>query len=181
MRKCNKCNKKKANCDCGGPIRVPTVYSNNPLNCPSPNPCTTITSMECVCYTGPSIVDLGINTGDSLENVLQVLILAITNPDCIIPPTDCISVLNVDYSYDNCGTNSLIISWDPTGTAISYQVEYRVVGAMSWSLNPVVVPPITQSTIGGLIPDTWYEIRVNTTCTTGNCYSLTIRVKTQPA
>lgn len=176
---CNKCKKKASNCECGGPIRVPSIYSNNPTTCPSPNPCSTITPLECICYTGPSIVDLGINTGDSLENILQILILSITNPGCIIPPTTCLSVLNVDYSYSTCGTNSLIISWDPSTTAISYQVEYRQVGAGSWSLNPSITPPITQSTIGGLIPNTWYEIRVNSVCTSGNCYSLTIRVKTQ--
>jgi hypothetical protein len=176
-----KCKKKKGNCQCGGPIRVPTVYSSNPTSCPSPNPCTSITPMECVCYTGPSIVDLGINTGDSLERVLQILVLAITNPGCIIPPTDCISVLDVDYTNDSCGANALIISWNAVSTAVSYQVEYRVVGAVSWTLAPSVVPPITQTTLGGLVPDTWYEIRVNAVCDVGNCYSLTIRVKTLAA
>ena len=78
-------------------------------------------------------------------------------------------------------TNSIIkLAWLTEPSATQYEVEYKLVTATSWTINPAV----TQSTlptdkIGGLLSNTSYHIRVKSTCPNGACYSVTILVTTK--
>ena len=72
------------------------------------------------------------------------------------------------------------LAWLADPASVSYQVEFKLATATSWSLNPPLVPvtnPI--DIIGGLLPDTDYYIRVNNICAGGACYSVTILIRTK--
>lgn len=161
-------------------LEIPANFSNDPAVCPDPEPCSELFDMACICYNGPPIVDLGINPGDRFDDILQILILGITNPGCILPGNACISALNVTTIPTVCTSNSITVTWDLSATAVNYQVEYKESTGSTWLLLPIVGPTVTQDTMGGLTPDTWYDIRVNAICASGNCYSLTMQIKTDP-
>lgn len=90
----------------------------------------------------------------------------------------CKSVLGLHST--SIGSSSIDLAWLADQASVSYQVEYKLATATSWSLNPPLVPvanPI--DTIGGLFSDTDYHIRVNNICPGGACYSVTILVRTK--
>lgn len=150
-----------------------------PISCPTGpdcegETCPQVWDAHCIVYNGDEIVDLGINPGDRLDVILQKLVLNSLNPGCVNPLNTCQSALNLRST--TVTNSSITIAWDTVGNGVSYQVEYKIAGAGSWTLNPIVI--IGQDVISGLLPDTDYNIRVNTVCGMGSCYSLTINVKT---
>lgn len=176
---CNKC--KSDRCGCGDvPLNMPNAYSNDPTICP-PNSekCSEVFDMACICYQGDDIVELDIKKGTRLDEVLQKLVLAITNPGCsdFFDETACQSPLNLTIA--NLLTTSFNISWDAVASATSYSVEYKDANTTTWLIQPAVTAPIVNDTIVGLTPDTVYDIRVNAICATSTCYSLNIRIKTE--
>ncbi len=80
-------------------------------------------------------------------------------------------------------TNTIELGWLPQGAATEYQVEYKLATALSWTLvtpvTPTVGAMIETQTIGSLLPNTEYHFRVDTTCHSGSCYSVTISVTTK--
>jgi hypothetical protein len=133
----------------------------------------------------------------------QVLTVVITNPgtgylegDVLIPdPADvgvpslaaaftisimpCRSVLGL---HSTSITSSVIkLAWLADSTAVSYQTEYKEATSASWLLNPAIAPNANPvDTIGGLLPNTDYHVRINNICSGGACYSVTILIKTKP-
>jgi len=71
-------------CDDVGLTTNPPCASGTP-ECPTPDLCPETFCAGCVVYCGDSILDLGINQGDRMDKVLQILTLAATDPGCIIP------------------------------------------------------------------------------------------------
>jgi hypothetical protein len=134
--------------------------------------------MECICYNGPDIVELDIKQGTRLDEVLQKLVLAVTNPGCtdFIDPATCQSPLNLMIA--NLTDTSFDISWDAVPAAVSYTVEFKDANSPTWLLQPSVVAPVVSDTVVGLVPETVYDIRVNAICAAGSCYSLNIRIQT---
>lgn len=68
------------------------------------------------------------------------------------------------------GTTSTAIgvSWVNTATnADAIEVEFRLVGAGSWTTTPVLAPTATSTTLTGLAPSSNYEIRVRATNASG--------------
>ena len=164
-------------CGCEKALTTPPPCATGTPECPLPDPCPETFSADCIVYTGDSIVDLGINRGDRLSSVLQRIGLFLTNPGCIIPGSSCLAVL--DLHSTNIGTSSIYLAWSAVDTATDYTVEYKEVGALSWTLNPTIALSANPTDmIGGLTSNTEYDIRVNAGCALGSCYSLTIRVKT---
>lgn len=90
----------------------------------------------------------------------------------------CQSILGL---HNTSITSSIVtLAWLADPASVSYQVEYKLATATSWFLNPAITPvanPI--DTIGGLLPDTDYHIRVNNICSGGACYSVTILIRTK--
>jgi hypothetical protein len=131
-----------------------------------------------VVHANDTIVDLDIKQGDRLCDILQKMTLLFTNPGCILPGSTCLSVLGL-MSVDISST-TVKVKWQPSSTATQYIVEYKPATSFSWLLNPAV-PLSTNPTdvIGGLLPNTEYDIRVAAICLSGVCYSVTIRVKTK--
>lgn len=95
-----------------------------------------------------------------------------------ISTASCKSVLGLHST--SIGNSSVNLAWLADPASVSYQVEFKLATATSWSLNPPLVPvanPI--DVIGGLLPDTDYHIRVNNICSGGACYSVTILIRTK--
>lgn len=150
------------------------------VNCPDPSPCSEIWDSACVVYNGDPIRELDINPGDSMNLIMNKLILLSTNPTCVDPDSDCQSVLNVHSTQIT--SSSIYLSWNNAPNATSYVVEYTPVSAISWVVNPAVIPTNHTDVITGLAPNTDYYVRVNAynnlASPTCNCYSLTIKVTT---
>lgn len=169
---------KKLPCGCDDhALGTPPSCETGTVTCPNPDPCPETFSAACVVYTGDSIVDLGINRGDRLDSIVQRIGLFLTNPGCVTPGSTCLAV--IDLHSTAIGTSTVVLAWSAVSTATGYTVEYREVGALSWTLNPSIgALPNPADTIAGLSSNTEYDIRVNAGCAMGSCYSLTIRVKT---
>jgi hypothetical protein len=170
-------NCKKKNCGCLDiGLITPTSCVHDTISCPNPDPCPETFSDECVVHTGDPIVELGINTGDRLDDILQLIALWYTNPTCVQPGAGCTSPIGLNSIAIT--TTTIKVGWNATSTATAYQIEYREISAMSWAINPTVTT--TFDTIGGLLPGTSYYIRVKPTCALPNsCYSVTILVTTK--
>lgn len=177
---CTKCNSNR--CGCGDQaLTTGPNFSNDPTVCP-PNSeqCTEVFDMECICYGGDDIVELDIQRGDRLNEILQKLVLAITNPGCSNFGDDLACQAPINLMISNLTDTSFDISWDPVAVATSYVVEFKEAILPTWNLNPAVTAPVVTDTIIGLTPDTVYDVRVNAVCPAGTCYSLNIRIKTLP-
>lgn len=176
---CTTC--KKSRCACDSAIPTPTSFSNDPSVCP-PNSekCAEVFNMACVCYQGEDIVELDIKKGDRMDEIMQKLLLAILNPGCATfsDTATCGSAINLTIT--NLTTTSFELSWDTVAGATHYVVEYKEATSLTWNLTPNIVAPAAVG-IYGLLPATVYDLRVNTVCATGTCYSLNIRVKTATA
>ena len=171
------CKSKKCGClDTG--LTTPSPCPHDNYVCPERPACPETFSDECLIHTGDSIVELGINQGDNMSTILQRLALWFTNPQCIDPDSVCRSVLNLNSTVITPTT--IKVDWIITNTPTYCQVEYKLASSLSWTLNPSVLYPISTDTIGGLTPDSWYNVRVNSVCTVGQCYSVTILLKTKP-
>ena len=162
-------------CGCSDAALTTPISCPTDEGCENPEICSQIWDAHCVVYNGDEIVDLDINPGDRMDVILQKQVLNSLNPGCINPLNTCRSVLNLRST--SITTSTISIAWDTVATAVSYQLEYKVSGAASRTLNPAVV--IGSDVIGGLLSATDYNIRINAICASGGCYSLTINVKTK--
>lgn len=169
----NLCGCKKA-CGCGDDV-ITTPLTCNAPECTKPETCSETFSADCVIYTGDTIANLGITKGMKLSDVVQLLVLALTNPGCIYPTSPCQSVLGLNTTAIAQTTAS--IAWNSVVGAINYQTEYRAISSAIWVVNPVTTG--TTDVIGVLVPNTDYYIRVKTNCGGDPCYSNTILIKTK--
>lgn len=174
--KCNTCNKHKEECGCTKSLSTSDLCNTLP-DCPNPEKCPETFDAGCVVYMGDTIIDLDIKTGDRMDQVLQKLVLALTNPGCVLPNSTCNAVLGL--ATTSISSTIINLKWLVAANAISYSVEYRAISSLTWLINPTLAPTITQDYISGLTPGTEYYIRVNTICSSGNCYSVTLKVKTK--
>ena len=173
MSKC-----KKKNCGCKDKaLTTPPPCTSGTSACPNPDPCAETFSAGCIVFTGDTIADTNIRTGERLNVILQRFSLLLTNPDCVDPDNACQSALGLRST--DIYTTSINLAWETVVSAINYQVEYREVGDPSWTL--LIPTSLNYASIGALNPDTAYYIRVNTICSVGNCYSVTIVVNTKPS
>lgn len=159
---------------------TPTPCEHDTPTCPIPDPCPETFSDCCVVHTGDTIVDIDINQGERLCEILQKLALLITNPACVSTGSACVPPVGLQSL--NITTSTIKIGWNSSSTAVNgYEVEYREITAPSWLINPAVPQSGTPTDIiGGLLPDTSYYIRVKPLCAVvSGCYSVTILVKTK--
>lgn len=143
--------------------------------------CPETFSAGCVVYTGDNIVDANggviVAKGDRVDAILQKLILFFVNPGCAYPSSPCQSVLGLQSSQITATTASF--KWLPIQTATQYQLEYHASNSTTWLVNPAIGNSAApMDNIGILTPNTTYYIRVNSTCPSGMCTSLTISITT---
>jgi hypothetical protein len=171
-----KCKKTPCSCEDQGLHTSPPCAQDTP-ECPNPEPCPETFSDCCVVHANDTIVDLDIKQGDRLCDILQKMTLLFTNPGCILPGSTCLSVLGLMST--TISPTTIGIKWQPSSTATQYITEYKLSTSLSWTMNPPVpLSPNPVDTIGGLLANTEYDIRVAAICLSGTCYSVTIRVKT---
>ena len=170
----NLCGCSKA-CGCGDDVIASPLNCTRP-ECNNPEKCSETFSTDCVIYTGDTIANLGIIKGMKMSDVIQLFVLAITNSGCIYPTSPCLSVVGL-YTTSITATAAGII-WNTVTGATGYQVEYRPITSPSWLGNPIITTG-NIDTIGALIPNTDYYIRVKTICGSSSCYSNTILIKTK--
>ena len=156
---------------------------------PCAPPCASSVAGNCMEYVNAacsvmndSILQYGIQKGDTVESVLQRLILAINNPLCVTAFGSCYSSVPLQSTST---TNSTInLTWgaaDPNSSGDpAYEVQYKPVG----SLLPFTLLPLqsaTTATITGLLAKSSYEVRVRSAYPDGlnsSCFSVTIIVTT---
>lgn len=181
MAYCSKCKSSdKCKCTCTDTaLSVPASFSNDPTVCP-PNSeqCTELFDMACICYNGADIVELDIQQGDRLDEVLIKLVSAITNPSCATfsDPTACQTPINVTFTGITAST--FVVSWDQVAAATGYTIEFKEATATSWTSTVVITAPTVTGTIIGLNADTVYDVRILAICPSDTCYSLNYRIKT---
>lgn len=172
--------KNKNKCGCRDKPLVTQIGCTPNPTCEEGDPCPETFAAQCAVYTGNSIVDLGIDSGERMDIIIQRLGLMVINPGCIIPDSGCQSALGVKTT--NVGSGSAVIKWQAVDVATQYQVEYKLASVSTYTLSPVV-PIVSGQTlysdkIAGLTAGEEYHVRVNTTCSAGNCFSLVISFKT---
>jgi hypothetical protein len=171
------CKTKKCGCEDVG-LTTPTPCIHDTFECPNPDPCPETFSTGCTIFTKDTIVDTGINQGDNMSNILQIMTLWLTNPLCMIDGATCKSPLA--FASKVISPTTISVVWTANGTPSSYQVEYKLAGALTWILRPAVANTVFIDAIGGLVPNSQYEIRVKSICGVQICYSVTILVTTKP-
>lgn len=171
----------RTNCGCNKTCGCGDVVLTTPPACPIPctngDPCPETFDAKCLVYMGNTIANLPIATGMRMDDIIQVLTMAIVNPGCIYPSSPCQGAVGFKTTAITAGTMSL--KWLPVSTVTTgYQVEYRATTSGTWITNLVTTG--TTDSIGGLLPNTAYYVRVKTTCASGSCYSLVLTITTTP-
>lgn len=174
---CTRCKKCKKDCGCPQGYTTANVCATSLPVCANPDPCTETFNAACIVYMGDEIVDLGIKKGDRMDLIIQKLALMAVNPGCALPTSGCNAVLGL--ATTSISSSIINLTWLAAIGALNYSVEYRQVSSLTWLVNPTLGPTVTTDYITGLAAATEYYIRVNAICSVGNCYSLTIKVKTK--
>lgn len=175
MSNCKKCKTKKCGCTDKGLTTKPPCAQNT-LNCPDPEACSETFSGECIRYTGDTIVDNDIQYGDNFNEIIQKLSLMILNPTCTDITSTCLSTLNVMST--SIGTTSITIKWDTVPTALTFDFKYKLASSLIWTTIPALPTTTLSQVVTGLVTNTDYHFRVDSNCSSGVCFSLTILVKT---
>lgn len=174
--------KSEVPCGCGdqGYTTGPSCEQNTPT-CPNPDPCPETFSDQCIVHMGDTIYDFNLKKGDRVSDIIQKLVLALNGCDISASAT-CPPVVGVGSTAITSTT--IALAWNNAGNATDYQVEYKTVAAVSWTLAPSVpVASYPSYTITGLDPNTEYLVRVRTLCgiDSGACPSVTLLIKTKTA
>jgi hypothetical protein len=129
-----------------------------------------ITSGSNVVYnnlaTGVYTITVNDNDGAGCTSSASVL-LGRQDAVCATPGS-----VNVDF----VGATTATIRWSSVSTAVSYEVNYRLVGASAWI--EVTPSPVNATSIvlSGLQPSKEYEVRVRANCGSGNVSAYSVPV-----
>ncbi|MDP9961292.1 GEVED domain-containing protein [Chryseobacterium lathyri] len=69
-----------------------------------------------------------------------------------------------NVTVSNITTNSALITWAPLAASSTYTLEWRKVGAATWTQVPNIAPPTNTHLLTSLDPYTKYEVRVANKC-----------------
>lgn len=173
------CKKKKCGCIDTG-LTTPSPCGCDVTLCPKPDPCAETFSDCCVIHNGPAIVELGIESGESLCKILEMMALATTSPACVGADKFCQSPTGL--TIISVSSTTAKIGWTIMGTPTNFQVLYKLPADLTWTMNPVVAGNVSSDTIGLLTPNTEYLVKVNVICDNRvpiTCASITTKVKTK--
>lgn len=185
MSTCNKC--KCVTSLCGCEDTALTTNLNCLPACPNPEPCAETFSDCCVVHTNDTFffyIDeetpqgFTINKGDRMCEILQKLLIYFQNPGCVDPTSACNSVVGLQSV--SVTSNTINIQWNSAIGATGYILQIKLSTDPLFT-NTTLPGLITATVIGGLIPNTEYDIRIATICTNPpnpDCFSVTIKVKT---
>lgn len=164
-------------CGCGNnslPL-APSCVQSYP-SCDNPEQCSEVFSTDCVKYDGDTIVDLDIQKGMSVSEIIQKLALLVLGQGCVIPGGLCLSVIG--FRSTAIGTGSASFSWGTLTGNVTYVLQFQQPGDLNWA--SLASTTLGSGTIIGLSSNTIYNIRVVSICgTSATCNSLTIQIKTK--
>jgi hypothetical protein len=129
-------------------------------------------------YNGPEILDFCITPGMNFNDVIQALILAQLNPDCVT--TAC----PIHSPYISIGTvngTTMQIKWGGMDDILYYTLNYGDEDGSPFAWTTVAVDPsATNYTVTGLVCGTTYLVKVSVTYGSNpdTCESVTIKVTT---
>lgn len=176
---CSSCNQSNnpqtGKCGCKDtPLTTIPTYTCPPGDCPEPPVCDEIFSTRCITYQDAVITDLPFTEGMSMQAIIQMLTIYLTNPGCVTG--NCKSTFNL-YPTE-IGQTYISMGWDFAG-AQSYTLQYREASSITW----LGFPPQTNNiaTIPNLTPNTVYLVRLASNCINppSLCYSVTLSIKTK--
>ena len=173
--KCNICHNCKSDCGCKDDVLI--TQSNCEVSCYNPEKCSEVFSANCIIWDRDTLVDLGITKGMNVGDILERIIGVILNPNCNTPGEPCLAV--VGFQSLSVAQTTATVYWSAEPSANQYQVQYKLATSPSFIGNPVTTN--TFDSIGPLLPNTQYHIRIKTQCDNSiSCYSDTILIKTKP-
>lgn len=161
-----------ANCNpCQDCPPVPAVLTP----CPGAEPCEELAAVGCVNYTGDSIVEANIQTGERLDETLQkVLVGMVSGLSCIHPTLSCITALKSTAITKD----SISLKWKKAASISAATLQYKTEAATSWSTMTVTADTTKQIT--GLLANTKYLVKITTTAAGSiNCSSVTLAITTK--
>jgi hypothetical protein len=145
-------------------------------SCDNPETCPEVFSAECVRYLGDDILDVDIRKGMSVTEIIQKLILRITNPGCSSLGSPCLSVIG--FGSTEIGTSYVKLSWGAVTSSTYYVIQYKLPEDPVWtSLSQT---SLTNGIVMGLSANTMYYFRVVSLCDDElSCNSLTLKITTK--
>lgn len=166
----------KKSCGCAEDVLTTGLVCSQSLpECSDPEKCSETFSSDCLIYTGDTIANLNIQKGMKLTDVMQMLVIAITNSGCIYPTSPCLSAIGLHSIVINQTTASF--GWNSVIGATNYQLQYRKPSDSTWTTNPVTTN--VYDTIGPLVKNTQYYVRVVSNCGSNSCNSVTLDITTK--
>jgi len=157
MSNCKNCNKDCNNGECGcipkGLTTPPSCPADLP-SCPDPSPCNETFDAKCVYYTGTGNECLGIETGQTVEAVLDNLASLFAPFICL----ECASLI-IPANGSTAVPNNQVLNWNMIPGAASYDVYF---GTNSLSLPLVSLGQILTAYTPAypLLPDTTYYWKI---------------------
>jgi hypothetical protein len=112
------------------------------------------------------LTSVGINFNNGFGSQPAAVILNnFNNATCLTNCTGvgCFSPYNLTST--NVTTTTAQLNWDPVSGALSYNIQYRIVGTIPWSS---ATSPTNSYSASGLTPGNTYEWQVQTVCSSGN-------------
>jgi len=157
---------------------------------PCAPPCASAVAGNCIEYMNAacvvmndSIKEYSIKKGDTVESVIQKLILGITNPTCVSSGGTSYSPIGLQST--NITNSTVTVAWSAVTQANSsglpiYRVEYKVSDPSVTLWTQLPDQNTTVATITGLLSMQSYEVRVKSIYPNGSntCSSVTIIVTT---
>lgn len=167
MSNCAKCGTCEQDCNCiPVGLTTPNYCPSDLPPCPEPAPCSETFDSKCVIYTGDDLDCLGIETGDSVEDVISKLNTKLSPFFCL----ECVSLVVPANASTNIPYNQTL-TWNMVPGATSYDVYFG-----TNAVNPPLVSVgqiLTSYTYPyPLLPNTtyyWKVIAKNAQTQASNC------------
>lgn len=155
MSNCAKCGTCEQDCNCiPVGMTTPNYCPSDLPPCPDPAPCSETFDSKCVIYTGEDLDCIGVETGDSVEDVISKLNNKLSPFFCL----ECTSLIVPANASTNIPYNQTL-TWNMVTGATSYDVYFGT--------NPLSLPLVSPGQIltsythpYPLIPDTTYYWKI---------------------
>lgn len=170
---CSKCNNCKNECSCiPKGVTTPNYCLSDTSPCPEPAPCTETFDSQCVIYTGDGNECIGIENGQTVEEIIDILANKIQPLICL----GCITTTIPSNTDINIELNQ-VLSWAPVANATGYDVYFSTNSTDVENSLPAALVSSNQISTnynpsGPLTPDTtyyWKVIPINAAGSATNC------------
>jgi hypothetical protein len=88
----------------------------------------------------------------------------LTSNGCV-PVTQTVCNVPTNLSSGNITQTTASLNWSAVNSAISYNIQYKLASANTWT---TVASVTASNALGGLVPNSSYQFKVQTVCSSGN-------------